>query len=96
MLANSGPGAMLPRRVTLGGRLCTTQEIWNEDETKILDMKKGLRSQLTATVKGSMVGVRCRHSGQKGSARDQRRSRHDEYSRRTLETQGGNGLLAST
>lgn len=58
-------------------------------------MKKNLRSELTATVKGGAAGLDSGLSGQKGKARDERQSRHEEYSRMTLETQGGNGLLAS-
>ena len=88
-------GAILACRVTLGGRLCTSKELRNEDQTKISQLKKDLRTQLTATVIGAGIGVDAGIARQQGSQRNESRVQHDEASRMVLETQGGNGLLAS-
>lgn len=86
---------MLPCRVTLGGRLCTTQEIHSKDRTEITELKKKLEMQLTATVKGAGVGIDSGIARQQGSEHNERQHQLGGTSRITLETQGGNGLLAS-
>ncbi|KAL8696806.1 MAG: hypothetical protein Q9201_007470 [Fulgogasparrea decipioides] len=89
-------GTILPCRVTLGGRLCTTQEVHTEDRTQIFELKKHLESQLTATVKGAGVGVDNSVTRQRRSERREHQYQVGETSRMIVETQGGNGLLASS
>ena len=58
-------------------------------------MKKNLESQLTAKVEGVGVGVDAGTKHRKENEQNERHAQHGESSRLTLETQGGNGLLAS-
>ena len=85
----------MPFRVTLRGRLCTTQESQSSDRESITKIKKDLRSQLTATVKASGIGGQVGGKSSKASDLEIRHMEQKEITRSTLETQGGNGLLAS-
>ena len=85
----------MPTRITLGGRLCTTQETRTEDETKLLELKKDLQTQLNSTVKGAGMGIEGGFARKKGSEYSQLHSQMGERSHMVLETQGGNGLVAS-
>ena len=66
-----------------------------EDKTKISEVKKSLRTQLTATVRGAGLGVESGMTHQQGSEISNRHNQRDEISRSTFETQGGDGLVAS-
>ncbi|KAL8994353.1 MAG: hypothetical protein Q9188_007088 [Gyalolechia gomerana] len=91
----AGHGALLLCRVTLGGRLCTARELQTEEETRISDIKKDVRTQLNATIKGGAAGLSSGLAKQKRSNREDHHFQQASISRTSVETQGGNGLLAS-
>ena len=72
-----------------------TVDVKSEDSTKISDMSKDLRTQLNAKVNGAGVGLSAGVSRQQASESSESQKRQEEYSRMTLQTQGGNGLVAS-
>ena len=86
---------MLPTRVTLGGRLCTTEEVRTNDQTNITEAKKELQTRLSATVKGAGTKIGSVVSKHNRSERNQNHVKTGEMSRMVLQTQGGDGLLAS-
>ena len=85
----------MPTRVTLGGRLCTTRETQANDQATISELKNGVETQLSATVKGAGTEIGGGFRKHKGSETNQNSSQTSDSSREALETQGGNGLLAS-
>lgn len=94
MLNNKG--AILPRTVTLGGRLCTCQEVRTEDSNTISQVTKDIRVQLDARVHAAGAGLDNGINRHRASGQSQRSTQADETSRMVLETQGGDGLLTST
>lgn len=88
-------GVILPCKVTLGGRLCTTRELQTEEETRISDIKKDVRTQLNATIKGGAASLGTGFTRQNRSDQEDRYTQQESASRMLVETQGGNGLLAS-
>ena len=87
---------MLPSRVTLGGRLCTTKELASDHKSSISEERKNVERNLTAKVNAaSFAGIDLGYKKNKGSENSESENRATDWSRMTLETQGGNGLLAS-
>ena len=66
-----------------------------EEQSDISNIKKDIRTQLNATIKGSGAGFDAGVNRQQGSDREDRYSQQAEISRTSIETQGGNGLRAS-
>ena len=75
--------------------MCTTKDSETENEAKISDARKALETDLTAKVTGASVGIESGYRRKVGSERVENQKEAAESSRMTLETQGGNGLLAS-
>lgn len=94
-LADTGTGAVLPTRVTLGGRLCTSQEAFTDDRSDVARKRKAVQTQLDATVKAAGAGLRLGGSRNKGSDFEANEIEKYQSSSATTETQGGNGLLSS-
>ncbi|KAL8716850.1 MAG: hypothetical protein Q9225_005853 [Loekoesia sp. 1 TL-2023] len=66
-----------------------------EEQTNISDIKKDVRTKLNATIKGGGAGFDTGMHRQRALDREDRHFQQAEISRMSLETQGGNGLLAS-
>lgn len=85
----------MPGRVTLGGRLCTTKELKSVNQTEISKERKALETRLTAKVTAASVGMESGFSKKTANENEKHENQMVELNRMTLETQGGNGLLAS-
>jgi hypothetical protein len=86
---------MLLCRVTLGARLCTTQELKTDNQATISEARKTLETDLTAKVNAASVGIESGYHRKTGSGHVEKQNQTAESSRMTLKTQGGNGLWAS-
>lgn len=60
-------GAILPCRITLGGRLCTTTEVHGNEQTTMSEIEKDIRVQLNATIQGGGAGFDTGMTQQRGS-----------------------------
>ncbi|KAF7513493.1 hypothetical protein GJ744_008787 [Endocarpon pusillum] len=89
-------GSILPARVTLGARLCTTQELNTDNISNIAEARKTLETDLTTKVIAASAGIQSGYHRKTGSSAVENMNQTAESSRMTLETQGGNGLLASS
>ncbi|ERF69754.1 hypothetical protein EPUS_07580 [Endocarpon pusillum Z07020] len=89
-------GSILPARVTLGARLCTTQELNTDNISNISEARKTLETDLTTKVTAASAGIQSGYHRKTGSSAVEKMNQTAESSRMTLETQGGNGLLASS
>lgn len=89
-------GSILPTRVTLGARLCTTEELTTENRSEVSEKRKNLEFNLTTKVTAaSAAGIDSGYNQKKGSTAATVQSQAAELSSMTLKTQGGNGLLAA-
>ena len=88
-------GSILPSRITLGARLCTTQELTTDNQSNITAARKSLEIDLKTQVTAAAVGLQAEHHMKSGSSKDESQNQLAEASRMTIKTQGGNGLLAS-
>ncbi|KAF5725218.1 membrane attack complex component perforin [Fusarium mundagurra] len=89
-------GDIIATKVTLGGRLCTTQEVNSADESKISEAKREVRKQLTATLTTPAAGLDLRGNRGKSVGTYERQISAEITTRTTIHTQGGNALLAAS
>ena len=82
-------------RVTLGGRLCTAKEVRADEKTNIADEKRKLKAELTATIVAPAAGVDVGATHTRNLTTTDKAEAHSQTTRMTIETQGGNALLAS-
>ncbi|KAJ4072388.1 hypothetical protein NW761_014981 [Fusarium oxysporum] len=88
-------GDIIVTKITLGGRLCTTQEVNSADESKISEAKREVRKQLTATLSAPAAGLDLRGTRGKSVGTSERQVSAETTTRTTIHTQGGNALLAA-
>ncbi|KAI3565898.1 hypothetical protein IWW34DRAFT_777279 [Fusarium oxysporum f. sp. albedinis] len=89
-------GDIIVTKITLGGRLCTTQEVNSADESKISEAKREVRKQLTATLSAPAAGLDLRGTRGKSVGTSERQVSAETTTRTTIHTQGGNALLAAS
>ena len=89
-------GSILPSRITLGARLCTTQELTTDNQSNITAARKSLEIDLkTQVTAAGAADLQAEHHRKTESSRDESQNQLAEAGRMTIKTQGGNGLLAS-
>ena len=88
-------GGLIATRVTLGARLCTREEVKNDEQSKAATMKKELRSQLEATVMTPAGGFSIGGNRSQGSETKDQNSLSAKGQQMLIETQGGDSFLAS-
>lgn len=93
--AEHAAGGIIATRVVLGGRLCTSKEIAAHQKSNMAEERRRLRSELTATIVGPGAGSSSSISHIKDNSATNKVDTTQRTTRMTIETQGGNALLAS-
>lgn len=95
LLANNKEGSIIATKVTLGGRLCTTQDVNSDDKKEISETKREVRKQRTATLMTPAGEFDQGISKTKGTEETGGVTLADKTTRMTIQTQGGNSLMAA-
>ena len=93
LLSNSG--GIIATKVTLGARLCTTQEVTTEDKSEVTEAKNEVLKQLTATLVTPAGGFDTGGKRNRGRESTDQATTVDIMNRMMIQTQGGDALLAA-
>jgi hypothetical protein len=88
-------GGFVATKVTLGGQLCTTQEVKTDDKSEVSKTKKEVLKQLTATLVTPVGGFDNRGKRNRVRASSEQVTKTDTTTRIIIQTQDRNTLLAA-